>query len=306
MTAAAQRHQMGPETTAAPTAGTVPVREVKARRIAFDYPETDLPRHFANDGDLLTSHMIAMLSAVFPEGEDFFVRSVRDCRDRVTDLELRKQVGGFIGQEAIHGREHRAFNERLQERGYPTRWVDRNTKWWFALYHRVMPVKRQVAVTAALEHYTATLAECILTDERARSMSGAPEVRSLFLWHALEESEHKAVAFDVYRHVFDDEGVRIRTMRLTTVMFVAIMVTNMAVSIAQDPAARDLPRLWRSLKEFRRNPFLSRQVRRRIGEYNRRGFHPDDHDNTALLERWREELFGERGELTEMLRRSAG
>src|SRR5206468_11517936 len=105
----------------------VPVRSVRTRRIAFAYPPAALDRHYVK-GDLVMSHVVSVLSAMFPEGEDFFVRSVRHYADRVTDPELKKQVAGFIGQEVTHGREHRALNERLQEMGYPTRRVDRMVK----------------------------------------------------------------------------------------------------------------------------------------------------------------------------------
>ena len=97
---------------------------VRARRIRFAYPTGSLQRHFV-DGDLVMSHVVAHLSAVFPEGEEFFVRSVRHYADQITDPELKSQVQGFIGQEITHGREHRALNERLHQMGYPTRRVDR-------------------------------------------------------------------------------------------------------------------------------------------------------------------------------------
>ena len=96
---------------------------MKTRRIEFAYPADDLPRHYAG-GDLVMSHVVAVLSSLFPEGEDFFVRTVRNYRDQITDPELKAQVAGFIGQEAMHGREHRTFNERLQPLGYPTRRID--------------------------------------------------------------------------------------------------------------------------------------------------------------------------------------
>ncbi len=172
-------------------------RTVKTRRIAFEYPPDSMPKHFV-DGDLVMSHAIAVLSATFPNGEDFFVRSVRAFRDEITDPELKEQVGGFIGQEAIHGREHRTLNERLAELGYPTRTIDKAVDISLKLRERILPKKSNLALTAALEHYTATLAEVLMTDERARAMLTVPEVRSLLMWHALEESEHKAVAFDVF------------------------------------------------------------------------------------------------------------
>jgi predicted metal-dependent hydrolase len=284
-----------------PEQRTVPQRDVRTRRIAFAYPPASLQRHYV-EGDLIMSHVVAVLSAMFPEGEDFFVRSVRHFADQVTDPELKAQVAGFIGQEVTHGREHRALNERLQEMGYPTRRVDRMTRAGLRRNERLFPRKVQLAMTAALEHYTATLAETLLTEPRAQQLLGDTEVRSMLLWHALEESEHKAVAFDVYRHVVGDEQLRIRVMRFTTFAFLVSVIGHTILSMLADRATYNPRRLGRSIADLRRSPFLSRRVVRRIRDYNRVGFHPDDNDATALLERWRAELFGTEGLLTDHLR----
>src|SRR3954452_19489049 len=110
--------------TVAPASLPSPKPAIRTRRVKFDYPGRVKRRHFAG-GDLVLSHVVAILSAMLPEGEDFFVRSVRHYADRITDPVLKEQVKGFTGQETMHGREHRALNERLQEMGYPTRRVDR-------------------------------------------------------------------------------------------------------------------------------------------------------------------------------------
>lgn len=285
----------------APAPLVVPHREVHTRRIGFDYPTGGLDRHYV-DGDLVMSHVVAVLSAMFPEGEEFFVRSVRKFADQVTDPELKQQVRGFIGQEVTHGREHRALNERLHQMGYPTRWVDRLVRWIFVVVERLAPRKHQLAVTAALEHYTATLAETLLTDPRAQALLGKSEVRSMLLWHALEESEHKAVAFDVFRAAGGKEWVRIGTMRVTTLIFILAVVGNTALSLLGDKATYNPRRLFASLAALRHSPFLSRTVLRHLRAYNKRGFHPDDFDATELLERWRAELFGEQGTLTDHLK----
>lgn len=274
----------------------VPPRSVRTRRIAFAYPPASLQRHYV-EGDLVMSHVVAVLSTMFPEGEDFFVRAVRAHADRITDPELKKQVAGFIGQEVTHGREHRSLNERLQEMGYPTGRVDRWTRKGLARNERLFPPKVQLAMTAALEHYTATLAETLLTDPRAQELLGESEVRSMLLWHALEESEHKAVAFDVYQQMVGDEALRIRVMRFTTFAFLLAVIGHTTASLLGDRATYNPRRLVRSLAELRHSPFLSREVVRRIRDYNRVGFHPDDNDATELLDRWRTELFGTEGVL---------
>ncbi len=148
----------------------VPLRDVRTRRIHFAYPSGSLKRHFVS-GDLVMSHVVAVLSAMFPEGEDYFVRSVRRYAGQVTDPELEKQVAGFIGQEVTHGREHRELNDHLQEMGYPTRRVDRMVKRSMALQMRLLPPLVPLAVAAAFEHYTATLEETLLTDPRAQAVA---------------------------------------------------------------------------------------------------------------------------------------
>jgi predicted metal-dependent hydrolase len=265
----------------------VPPRTIKVRRPDLDFAST--PRHFVA-GDPLRSHVAAMLSAVFPEGEDFFVRSVRNYRGTITDPELKAQVSGFIGQEALHGREHRLFNERLQELGYPTRFVDRRVKHGMWLLGRVAPKSVQLAVTAGLEHYTATLAETLLRDEGAMAEFDTPVIRTLFSWHALEESEHKSVAYDVYQHVSGDQLRRVATMWVIHVGFLFGMAAAVALSVARDPVARRPRQVWRGLRGLRTHPFVSRAVLRRLRDYDRRDFHPDDHDTTDLLEQWRTEL----------------
>jgi hypothetical protein len=282
-----------------------PARMVPTRRISFEESLQDLPQHFAADGDLILSHLAASLSAVFPDGEDFFVRSVRHFRDQITDPELKRQVNGFIGQEAMHGREHRAFNDRLDQLGYPTKRFERITKWGLELRERIAPPKANLAATAALEHFTATLAELILTNEEARALFGHDEVRNLFLWHALEESEHKAVAFDVYKAVGGSERMRVWTMNFLRFGFVAGMALQVVVSLIGDRASSRNGNLRRSWGRFRRSPIMQRELWDQLKDYNRPDFHPDDRDTTELVERWRTDLFGEHGTLNDKLAGSA-
>ncbi|MFC4948524.1 metal-dependent hydrolase [Pseudonocardia sp. GCM10023141] len=279
----------------------VPPRTVRTRRIAFTYPSGSLDRHYVQ-GDLMMSHIVAMLSALFPEGEDFFIRAVRRYREELTDKELLSQVAGFIGQEVTHGREHRALNDKLQEMGYPTRMADRFTNLLMIRSDRLFPHKFQLAVTAALEHYTATIAERLLTSPEAQALLGETEVRSVLLWHALEESEHKSVAFDVFRAAGGSERLRINTMHLVNALFIPIVVGLTAISLAGDRAAYNPVRLLRSLRRLPRSPFLNRSMRQNIQAYNKPGFHPDDMDATALLEKWKVELFGTEGTLADHLR----
>ena len=280
---------------------TKPERKVPTRRISFEKSLQDLPKHFAADGDLILSHVAASLSAVFPDGEDFFVRSVRHYRDQITDPELKRQVAGFIGQEAMHGREHRALNNRLDQLGYPTKPVERLTKWGLETRERIAPAKANLAMTAALEHFTATLAELLLTSEETRALFGDNEVRNLFLWHALEESEHKAVAFDVYKAVGGGERLRRWTMNAMRFGFVVGMAAQVVIGLLLDRETYRRGKLRRSWKKFRKSPIVRRELWDQLKDYNRPDFHPDDSDATELVEQWRDVLFGEEGTLNDKL-----
>jgi predicted metal-dependent hydrolase len=280
-------------------------RTITTRRISFEELFADMPRHFGKDGDLVSSHVIAALSSVFPDGEDFFVRSVRHFRDQVTDPVLKRQVAGFIGQESVHGREHRALNDRLAQLGYPTKLFERLTRIGLAFRWRFLSRKSSLAVTAALEHFTATLAELVMTDEETREALGHPGVCYLFEWHALEESEHKAVAFDVYRAIGGTERMRILTMKLIRLGFAFVTVTGVLFSLAKDPATYKPGVLFASLRGMRQSKIVSRELWRQLKEYDRPGFHPDDRDTSALIEHWRTELFGDEGVLRDQLAGSA-
>ena len=280
-------------------------RKVPTRRISFEESLHDVPRHFAADGDLILSHLAAALSSVFPDGEDFFVRSVRHYRDRITDPELKQQVAGFIGQEAVHGREHRALNARLAQLGYPTLFFERLTRRGLALRERVAPPIANLAATAALEHFTATFAQLLLSNDDARELFGHDEVRNLFLWHALEESEHKAVAFDVYKAVGGSERMRVWTMKALTYGFILGTAFEVVVSLARDGAAFRPGRLRASWRRFRRSPIMQAHLWHQLRDYNRPDFHPDDNDTTELVARWRGELFGADGTLTDKLATAA-
>jgi predicted metal-dependent hydrolase len=279
------------------TEESVPTREVE-----FDTRFDQLPRHFAVDGDIVMSHVLAVLSGVFPDGEDYFVRAVERVRERITDPVLRAAVEGFVGQESMHGREHRVLNDRLAELGYPTRAIGAYVRWLFRNRERIHNERLHLAFTAALEHYTATLAETLLSVPEARAEVGQPSVQSLLMWHALEEAEHKAVAFDVYRYVGGSEAMRLFAMWVTHALFVLETGTWTLISLAMDSDARRHPvRVLKGFWRLRHSPFTSKAAVGQLFQYTSRGFHPNDRDTTELIATWRAQLFGAEGQLSDLL-----
>ncbi|HEX4048329.1 MAG TPA: metal-dependent hydrolase [Elusimicrobiota bacterium] len=274
------------------------------RRVEFAFDPQVVPRDWYRGDPHLTTFWNA-LSLLFPEGERFFVESVRRFRDRIDDPAQRAAIDAFIAQEAMHGKGHRAFNDLVRARG--TGAADRAEKGlrrllWLA--RRTLSPRGQLGVTCALEHFTAILAEQLLTSAEHRD-AGHESVRPLWVWHALEESEHKAVAFDVYRAVGGGYARRVAVMLLTSAFFFGETLHVHARFLAAEGELGNVRGWMRALAYFWVRPGLFRALVPAYLDYFRPGFHPDDRDTSALLDTWRERLFGENGELRSQLRVAA-
>lgn len=272
---------------------------IPPRRLEFQVPE-DLPRYFYDDNATSTLFFM-VLSAFFPPGEDFFVRSVRAFREQVTDPELRAAVSGFIGQEVIHGREHGRLNEILRSSGIDLDTPERLLAAALWLLDR-LPRRHRLVLTAFMEHFTATLAEQLLVDEHFQAR-GHAELLQLWLWHALEELEHKSVTYDVYQQAAGDN---VRERRAAGYVTAAVMLPPLLGSWVY-LLARE--RVWRRPRDlargagllFGKDGFVVRVVPRMF-HFGGRRFHPDRRDTTALEEHWREVLFGAQGTLRDQVR----
>ena len=241
-----------------------------------------LPRYFFDDNPFLSALLVA-LSLTFPEGERFFVHSVRAVRDQVRDPQLQKDISGFIGQEAMHSRAHEQFNRWAARLGLDIDTTLREEQQAIALAKQKLSPRQQLAVTCALEHFTAMIAQYLLS--HPEFLEGLhPEVKPLWLWHALEETEHKAVAFDVYRTVFADEKTRKAVMRFMTVSFLGRMTHLTFRFLQADPAGRrQWQKNWQGMRWVGR---LLWALKPHYLEYYRDDFHPDDVDSTALTQQW--------------------
>jgi uncharacterized protein len=264
---------------------------IPKRDLRFDFSQVDLA-HWHPDGPHV-SHYFNVHSLQFPRGERFFINSVRHFRDRITDPDLQQQVAGFIAQEAMHGREHESYNAALERAGYPLaamdRWVERSLK--VALV--TMPPKGRLAMTAALEHLTAIGAEDLLA--RGHALDGAPpQLAQLWRWHAIEETEHKAVAFDVYRQVagrgFIAELRRMFTMLTSSLGMTLMTWCFLLVALHRNGRLFDLRGWGRFLYWLWVEPGTLRHQFPLYWRYFRPSFHPWQIDNYHRVEEWRSTL----------------
>lgn len=159
----------------------------------------DIPRHWLA-GDAFKTRYFDAMSCLFPEGEKFFIECVRDYRDEVEDPEFQSRIKEFIYQEGQHGMAHTRYNNRLQRQGVRVDIVLERQKKVLGWFRRRTPRSLTLAQTAAAEHMTAIMAHRFMN--HPQTFKGAdPNMRALYYWHAMEEIEHKAVAFDVLTKV---------------------------------------------------------------------------------------------------------
>ncbi len=273
---------------------------IPPRQLDFRLSE-EMPRWVYADNGTATMFLV-VLSGIFPPGETFFVNSVKHFADRVTDPRLRAQVAGFIGQEVIHGREHDRLNDVFRDRGIDVDAAERAVRAGLAVLS-LLPARQQLACTAHMEHFTALLAEQLLDHDSFRGHIH-DELSDLWLWHALEELEHKAVSYDVYDTVGNSHLERILAELFVTAAIGPAAVAGWAWLVMSQG-------LWREPRDVRegirlvlgRGGFV-RSVLDRMPLFHRRDFHPAKHDTTALEAQWRERLFGPDGTLRDQLRRA--
>jgi predicted metal-dependent hydrolase len=162
--------------------------------------DEDIPRHWFG-GDAFKSRFFDAMSILFPEGERFFIACVRDFRDQITDPAQRQAMLDFAKQEAQHSKVHMHFNHRLAIQGVKVDRIQANQRWHlFGFARKHLSPAHTLAITAAVEHLTALMAHSFV--ERSDHFRHAdPRVRAMYVWHAIEEVEHKGVAFDVMQQV---------------------------------------------------------------------------------------------------------
>ena len=302
MSVAARRIAPAPSPTS-PVADRAERPRIVIRRVDVDTEERG-EKYWYNGMPGVTAFAYA-LSDVFPDGERMFIDSVRHYRDQITDPTLAAEVRAFIGQEAQHGQVHERYNARADADGFAVSEVTAHAQRRMARVRKVAPPEVQLAITCSLEHFTAMMAEQLLGNELMSE--GVPESHAtMWRWHAAEEAEHKAVAFDVYRAVGGSERTRIITMKATRIGFVLGVTFQLALSLLGDPATFQKGRLRKSLKQFRRSAIMTSGVWKRLKDYDRPGFHPDDWDTSELVDRWSAELFGEHGTLLDKLAAGRG
>jgi uncharacterized protein len=270
---------------ATPTPGDL-VISPRDRRFGRDAKSA--PRRWWLGGNPYATAFYNALSTTFPKGEAFFIESVKAFRDG-TPPKLAEEIRAFTMQEVIHSREHVAFNRRVIDAGYDVTFLEKQVEDILELV-RTRPPIVNLAATMALEHFTAILARELL--ENPRHLAGADQdAGDLWRWHAIEEIEHKGVAYDTWLHATRDWSrwrrwkLKAIMMLLVTQNFIPKRLKGMLELLRQDGLTG-----WRAKWHLYRyafgNPGMFRKIAGAWMAYFLPGFHPWKVDETHLLDKY--------------------
>lgn len=257
---------------------------LQARDVGFDW--SDLPVHYV-PGEPFVTHFCNVLHLLLPAGEEFFVDIFKQALPLIKDDQLRLDVQGFIGQEATHSQAHAGIVDHLATRGVDMAPFTDQMKWLFGTMLGDRPnwskrrqqrwLLERLALVSAVEHYTAILGEWIL-DSPALDQAGVhPALLDMLRWHGAEEVEHKAVAFDVMKHLRAGYLRQVRTQLIVTPLMLLLWIRGLRFmyKVDPEPPASVKPR-WRDWFIAARrglvpSPF---EFLPAIASYYRPGFHP--------------------------------
>ena len=274
------------------------------RRMNFDFDT--VPEYWMNKSAGLT-HFMTALSALFPAGEKFFIDSVRAVRQHPSikdNQELQREISAFIGQEAMHTQEHVGFNASAQKFGHDVDRLDRitdrviqSTRKVFAFLGKPVGITQEMVdltATTALEHFTATIASQLLVNPYIQELMTDETMKTMWLWHAIEENEHKAVAYDVFEGVFGRglKAYALRTGSLVTAMATLFVVQSYFVlRLLQDDKQLNLTSL-KDIYIYAYSPSkgVITGMTKEMLTYFRPRFHPNDLDTHELLVSWKAKL----------------
>lgn len=245
----------------------------------------DIPRYWLG-GDPFKTRFFDAMSILFPEGEKFFIACVRDYRERITDPQLAAQVKDFMYQEGQHGMVHTQFNNRLKEQGVAVDHIlEEQKRLMFNVLRKRLPKAFTLGQTAACEHLTAMMAYGFFANGLMRDAD--PRVRAMYAWHAVEEVEHKAVAFDVFKTVAKGSYfTRIASMLFVSVTFPLHTFLIMRHMFKVD-GIKSRWKLWAKGLWWLYGP--RGLYSRMLGDYFvyfKPGFHPHTHGDNEFHRRW--------------------
>lgn len=268
---------------------------IQPRDLRFDMTDADDGRPWL-DGNPVATAVYNAMSLTFPDGERMFMDAVKAYRGQVSG-KLAEDVKDFITQEAIHSREHHLLNNKIDPEKYPIAEINAAIMEKINFARAGGPMRMLIG-TICLEHFTAMMADLMFDadiDGVPIFSKTAPALERLWRWHAMEETEHKAVAYDVFLEVTKDWSPLKRYFRrnLSMLLITKHFTTNIATYAAMLLEADGYPRAEadRAVKQFLwKKPSLFGRGWKVWLSWFKPGFHPWDHDNRHAMDDWKAEF----------------
>ena len=280
----------------------IPIRHMK-----FDFDAQSIDPKFYMNAELASAYF-ASLSIFLTRGEDLVIDTARYHRDFIQDPLLKQRVTSLIGQEAIHSKMHEELNEAYKTKGLPVTLFRKLEHYVFAYGFERLPQPMKLSLMAAIEHFTAVLAEYMMNHEEVFFTSQDEKQRAIWMWHMLEESEHKDIAYDVFQTLSNNYALRVAGFfpALFTIL-VLISFASFFVPFYRKPSNlfnwsywKNIPQSFQLIFGFKDGVYGSSIAH--IFDYLRPNFHPNDHDTSLFLEYYKERLLDpEKGLLTPYL-----
>ncbi|WP_111494965.1 metal-dependent hydrolase [Marinobacter bohaiensis] len=269
----------------------IPIRHMK-----FEFDAKSVDTHFYLNTELASGYFSA-LSIFLTFGEDLVIETARYHRDFLKDPVLKQRVTALIGQEALHSKVHDEWNDILEMHRFPVsfyRFLARNV---FEHGFLRFPQPLKLSLMAGIEHFTAVLAQFFMQHEDYFFESDDEKQRALWMWHMLEESEHKDIAYDVYQTLNGNYVLRVSgfAMALFTIWFL-VALGGLGIPLLRKPRNLFSRRFWRDARRSvgliagRRNGIYGSTLGH-VFDYLRPGFHPNDHDTSEYLAYYKERLL---------------
>ncbi len=170
------------------------------------YPDIDYSKikaHWARN--LAFSHDRNASSFIPQPVEPWLIRLLQSAIEKIPadDPKLREDVLGFIRQESQHYKQHRLFNDRLIEQGYPKlRELEQELAADLERFLKDRSLKFCLAYADGFESLGAISGQVWFENSDEMLEGADPNAEALWKWHMAEEFEHREVCYDIYHALF--------------------------------------------------------------------------------------------------------
>lgn len=283
---------------------TEQVANIPIRHFDFKFSPDELDVKFFMQKEWATAYFAA-LSIFLTYGEELVIETARHHRDQIKDPILKQRLTSLIGQEAIHSKVHEEYNETMIPNNLPVQLYRFLAEQVFNNTFLKFPQPLKLSMMAGIEHFTAVFAQYAMTHQDIFNHSLDEKTRALWLWHMLEESEHKDIAYDTYQVLSSNYSLRILGFFIALITLgVGVGAGALFLPFLRRPQNTLSLSFWREAKGswdllFGLKDGVFGSSLGHIFDYLRPSFHPNDHDTSELLDYFKKELLDpETGTLT--------